>query len=54
MRVRRPVIIPAILSLGVAGSVLAGTLAPVVAASASGASVQTTVAVAQPFIFYHA
>jgi hypothetical protein len=39
MRIRRAVIIPAILALGAAGSILAGSAAPVVAAQAPAAQV---------------
>jgi hypothetical protein len=39
MRIRRAVIIPAILALGAAGSILAGSAAPAVAAQAPSAHV---------------
>jgi hypothetical protein len=39
MRIRRTVIIPAILTLSTAGSILAGSVAPLVATQASTGSV---------------
>ncbi len=52
MRIGRAIIIPAILALGVAGSILAGSAAPVAAVHAPGVHVQAA-APAGPDIFYH-
>jgi hypothetical protein len=51
MSIRRA-IVPIILALGVAGSILAGSVMPVVAAQATNAHVQTTTASANPDILY--
>jgi hypothetical protein len=42
MRIGRAIIVPAIVALGLAGSVLVGSAMPAVAASAPNASVQAT------------
>ena len=49
MRIRRDLIIPAILALGVAGSLLTGSAVPVAAAHAPGVQVQA----AAPNVFFH-
>jgi hypothetical protein len=54
MRIGRAVIIPAILALGVAGSVLAGAEISAPAVHVQTVKVQTTVAVAIPVVHYHA
>jgi hypothetical protein len=49
MRIRRTILIPAILALSVAGSILAGAAAPVAAAQAPSAHVVAT----SNLIYYH-
>jgi hypothetical protein len=49
----RRAIVPIILALGTAGSILVGSAVPVVAAQASSAHVQTTTASANPDILFH-
>lgn len=53
MRIGRASIIPAILALSAAGSILAGSATPVAAAQAPAAHVQTTVSSHKPLIHYH-
>jgi hypothetical protein len=53
MRIRRAIIIPAILALGAAGSILAGSAVPVAAAQAPSAYVLSTASSASPYIWYH-
>ena len=52
MRIRRAIIIPAILALSAAGSILAGSAAPVAAAQASSAHVQWQSLIAHA-AYYH-
>jgi hypothetical protein len=54
MRIRRTIIIPAILALGAAGSILAATAAPAVVASPFGAHSQIVASSDEATIFYHA
>jgi hypothetical protein len=54
MRIGRATIIPAILTLGAAISILAGSAGAVAAARAPAAHVQSTTAAAQPRMHYHA
>jgi hypothetical protein len=49
MGIRRAIIIPAILALSAAGSILAGSAVPAVAAQAPSAHVVTVA----PNVFYH-
>jgi hypothetical protein len=53
MRVGRAIIIPAILALGAAGSILAGSAAPVMAAQAPIAHVQAAAPSATPGYVYY-
>ncbi len=53
MRIRRAVIIPAMLALGAAGSILAGSAAPVAAAQAPSAHVLAAASSASPNILYY-
>jgi hypothetical protein len=53
MRIRRSIIIPAILMLSAAGSTLAVSAVPVVAAQAPTAHVQTTVIAMAPNTWYY-
>jgi hypothetical protein len=48
MRIRRTIIMPAILALSAAGSILAGSAVPAVAAQAPTAHVLSTAAYASP------
>jgi hypothetical protein len=52
MRIGRDLIIPAILALGVAGSLLTGSAMPVAAGHAPSVHVQAAAASAGPNIFY--
>lgn len=52
MRIRRAVIIPAILALSTAGSILAGSAVTVAAAQAPSAHVLTTASAARPNYVY--
>ncbi len=52
MRIGRTIIIPAILALSTAGSILAASAVPVAAAQASGAHVSVTVVAAAPTTHY--
>jgi hypothetical protein len=54
MRIRRDLIIPAILALGVAGSLLTGSAVPVAAGLAPTVHVQAAAASANPKMVYHA
>jgi hypothetical protein len=51
MRIKRAIIVPAILTLSTAGSILAGSAIPLVAAQASSA--QVVAATVTPDMFYH-
>jgi hypothetical protein len=53
MHIGRAIIIPAILALGVAGSVLAGSAVSTAAGHAPTAHVQVVAAAAGPDILYH-
>ena len=53
MRIRRDLIIPAILALGVAGSLLTGSAMPIAAACAPSVHVQAAAASANPKMVYH-
>jgi hypothetical protein len=53
MRIRRDLIIPAILALGVAGSLLTGSAVPVAAGHAPSVHVQAAAASANPKMAYH-
>jgi hypothetical protein len=53
MGIRRAIIIPAILALSAAGSILAGSAVPVVAAQAPAAHVLATGTPAIPSVYYH-
>lgn len=53
MRIRRSIIIPAILMLGATGSILAGSVAPVVTAQAPSAQVQTHTVAMAPNTWLH-
>jgi hypothetical protein len=52
MSIRRTVIIPAILALGAAGSILAGSAMPTVVAQAPAAHVLAATSTAQPNLHY--
>jgi hypothetical protein len=52
VRIRRAIIIPAILALGAAGSILAGSATPVAAAHAPSAQVLAA-SRAHPHVYYH-
>ena len=53
MRIRRAIIIPAILAFGVAGSILAGSAMPAVAVQAASAHVSSTASHIQASFYYH-
>jgi hypothetical protein len=53
MRIRRAIIIPAILALGVAGSVLSGSAMSAAAGHAPSVHVQAAGSSAAPGVFYH-
>jgi hypothetical protein len=53
MRIGRAILIPAILALGVAGTVLAGAEIPATAQHAQSVTVQATVAAAIPAVHFH-
>jgi hypothetical protein len=53
MRIRRAIIIPAILALSAAGSILAGSAVPVAAAPAPSAHVLSTASSQVPYFYYH-
>ncbi len=52
MRIGRTLIIPAILALSTAGSILAASVVPAAAAQASGAHASVTVVAAAPHTYY--
>lgn len=54
MRIGRTIIIPAILALSAAGSILAGSAAPAVAAPSYATHLQTVIPSHGTTIFYHA
>ncbi len=54
MRIRRAIIIPVLLALGMAGSVLSGSAMAVAAWHAPKVHVQTSTASARPHTYYHA
>jgi len=54
MRIGRAIIIPAILVLSTAGSIVAGSVVPVAAAQASTAHMQSVYYHASPNVYYHA
>jgi hypothetical protein len=54
MRIGRAIIIPAILVLSSAGSILAGSVAPVAAAQVSNANMQSTTTPLGTGVYYHA
>jgi len=53
MRIRRDIIIPAILALSAAGSILAGSAMPVAAAQAPSVHVQAAAKSATPGVMYN-
>jgi hypothetical protein len=53
MRIRRAIIIPAILALSTAGSILAGSAVPVAAAQAPSAQVLSAASSASPQVYFH-
>jgi len=53
MRIRRVLIIPAILALGVAGSLLTGSAMSAAAGHQAGVHVQAATTSASPDTFYH-
>jgi hypothetical protein len=53
MRIGRTIIIPAILALSAAGSILAGSAVPVAAAQAPTVHVLSTASSAIPNTYYH-
>ncbi len=53
MRIGRAIIIPVILALGTAGSILAGSAVPAAAAQAPTAHVQSTASYARPLMHFH-
>jgi hypothetical protein len=53
MRIRRTIIIPAILALGAAGSILASSAAPAAIAQAPAVHVLAAAPKAAPNSFYH-
>ncbi len=53
MRIGRTLIIPAILALGVAGSIMAGSAMPVAAVHAPTVHVQAAAVSAAPGIYFH-
>ena len=53
MRIRRAIIIPALLALGTAGSTLAGSAVPAAPAQAPTAHVLVTASSAGTNVFYH-
>lgn len=53
VRIKRAIIIPAILALGAFGSILAGSAAPVAAASAPSVHVLAAAPHAVPHVYYH-
>jgi hypothetical protein len=53
MRIGRAIIIPAILALGVAGSILAGSAVPVAAVDAPSVHVQSVASPGGTCVYYH-
>jgi len=53
MPIRRTVIIPAILALSAAGSILAGSAVPATATQAPSAHVLSVASSASPYMYYH-
>ena len=53
MRIGRALIIPAILALGVAGSILSGSAMPVAAVHAPSVHVQAVTVSSVPNMYYH-
>jgi len=53
MRIKRAIIVPAILTLGTAGSVLATSAVPLMATQASSAYVLAAPSPLTPMMFYH-
>ncbi len=53
MRIGRALIIPAILALGAAGSILAGSAMPVAAVHAPSVHVQAVTVSSVPNMYYH-
>ncbi len=53
MRIGRALIIPTILALGVAGSILAGSAMPVAAVHAPSVHVQAVTVSSVPNMYYH-
>jgi hypothetical protein len=53
MRIGRAVIIPVILALSAAGSIIAGSAVPAVAAQAPTAHVVAAASATHPHMFYH-
>ena len=54
MRIGQAIIIPAVLALGAAGSILASSAATATAAQASTAHGQVTHSLVQPALYFHA
>ncbi len=54
MRIKRAIIIPALLALGAAGSVMAGSAVPLAAAHAPAVHASALAANGGPAVFYHA
>ena len=53
MRIGRVLIIPAILALSVAGSILSGSVMPAAAVHAPGVHAQAAAVSSVPYIYYH-
>jgi hypothetical protein len=53
MRIGRAIIIPAILALGVAGSILAGSAVPVATVHAHSVHLQSTASSVGTDVYYH-
>jgi hypothetical protein len=54
MRIRRAILIPAIVALSAAGSFLAGSAVPMATAQAHSAHVHVVANSAVPYTYYHA
>jgi hypothetical protein len=54
MRIGRAIIIPAVLALGAAGSILASSAATATAAQVPAAHSQSVHLIVQPYLYYHA
>jgi hypothetical protein len=52
MRIKKAIIVPAILALGAAGAILAGSATPVVAAQAPAAHVLASGASSPGYVYY--